>query len=67
MTDRDRCLRVADECERMAKRTIDLTDRTALLDMARLWRELADTAVTAEWVEEIEARGAVATRGGRLN
>lgn len=56
MSENDRCLRMADECEHMAKRITSAEDRATLFHLARLWRELADTAVTAVWVEEVTSR-----------
>ena len=56
MTENDRCLRMADECERMAKRTTSAEDRATLLHMAQLWRELAGQAVVADWVDEVTHR-----------
>lgn len=51
MSDEDRCVRAAEECERMARRTTVAEDRNALLNMAQLWRELAQSSVAAEWIE----------------
>lgn len=56
MNDKHRCLRMAEECERMARRTVSAEDRATLSQMAKLWRELADSTVTAEWVEEVSHR-----------
>lgn len=44
MSNRDRCLRAAEQCERLARRTASAEDRNTLLNMAQLWRELAETA-----------------------
>lgn len=57
MSDEDRCLRAAEECERLARRTASAEDRHTLLNMAQLWRELAENA-TEQWARapELEAR-----------
>ena len=51
MSDQDRCMKAAEECERLARRTAILEDRNTLLNMARLWRELAQSSATADWIE----------------
>lgn len=63
MSDNDRCLRMADECERMAKRTTSAADRATLLHMAQLWRELAGGAVVSDWVDEVTQRPGARTHG----
>lgn len=56
MSENDRCLRMADECERLASRTASAEDHATLLHMAQLWRELAEDASVADWVEEVSQR-----------
>lgn len=51
MSDQDRGMTAAEDCERLARRTANLEDRNTLLNMARLWRELAQSSVTADWIE----------------
>jgi hypothetical protein len=53
MTEQERCLRMAEECERMARRTPSPEDRNTLLNMAQLWCELAGADTLAEWVDQV--------------
>lgn len=43
----------AEECERLARRTPSAEDRNTLLNMAQLWRELAETSVGLAPVEDV--------------
>jgi hypothetical protein len=55
MTDKDRYLASASECERIAQRTTSPDDKASLVSMAMLWRELAIAAAAMEWGDEIRS------------
>lgn len=56
MSDQERYLAQAVECERMAKRSASKEDSATLRHMAKLWTELAETAAALEWRDEVTSQ-----------